>query len=203
MKKIVFIVGESSCGKSTLISNLIKRHPKTYSFIKSTVTRDPRPGEVDGVNYDFIDEQVFLCMDMEDLFVQTVKFGGNYYGTTLEEFQKPQEIGLVAVTHEGIHDIKEGLESRGIEMEYEIIFYATPDTVLRNRGVDWSRVERGNIRVNFLSEYLNGKFDGISVNFISDQYNYEDELPLILIADELHKRVSNKGIVGHYNKESK
>lgn len=171
MKKVVFIVGESGSGKSSMINYLIANYPKEFHYIKSTVTRPPRDGEVDGVSYHFVSENEFRDRDM----VQFVTFGGNLYGTELREFQVDQPVGLVAVTPEGIIDISLGLKALGLDMEYEIIFFKSTNDVLRSRGIEESRITRGNIRQHFETERLAGKYEGISTTIIDDQRNLTAE----------------------------
>ena len=52
--KPIIVLGPSGVGKSTLINALTDKYPKMFGFSVSYTTRAPRPGEVDGVNYNFI-----------------------------------------------------------------------------------------------------------------------------------------------------
>lgn len=172
MKRVVFIVGESGSGKSSMINYLTKTYPDQFYYIKSTVTRAPRMGEVDGVSYHFVRRDEFMNREM----VQYVEFGGNLYGTELKEFQKDQAIGLIAVTPEGILDISNGLEKLGIEMDYKIVFFDSTDEILRSRGVDESRITRGNIRMHFKSENMKGSFNKFKSPFnVQDHENLTQE----------------------------
>lgn len=175
MKKLAFLVGESGSGKSTMINYLINKYPETFYYVKSTVTRPPRMGEVDGVSYHFVRQDEFLIRDM----VQTIEFGGNHYGTEVQEFQKDQPVGLIAVTPEGILDISRGLDKLGIEMDYEILFFDSTDEILRSRGVEESRINRGNIRRMFKEESNNQAYRFFKVSTLQDDSNLtEEELKL-------------------------
>ena len=59
MKKgtLFVISGPSGCGKGTVLKEVLK-NPDLY-FSVSATTRDPRPGEVDGVNYRFMTNEAF------------------------------------------------------------------------------------------------------------------------------------------------
>ena len=59
--KAVVLVGPSGVGKGTVVNHIVRNHPQVHLSISAT-TRDPRPGEVDGVNYYFIDHGEFDAM---------------------------------------------------------------------------------------------------------------------------------------------
>ena len=62
MKKGLLIVlsGPSGVGKGTVIKELMKNDDLKLSYSISMTTRKPRNGEVDGVNYFFVDRDTFL-----------------------------------------------------------------------------------------------------------------------------------------------
>lgn len=77
----VFVVSApSGAGKSTLVQRLMASVPDLVFSISFT-TRKPRPGEVDGRDYFFIDEARFDAMVRENGFVEWVQVYGHRYGT--------------------------------------------------------------------------------------------------------------------------
>jgi len=79
-KKLFVISGSSGVGKGTVLSAFLKKHPEFMLSISCT-TRNPRAGEVDGVNYFFLSKEDFKnCID-NDKFLEWAEFAGNYYGT--------------------------------------------------------------------------------------------------------------------------
>jgi len=77
----VFVVSApSGAGKSTLAQRLVRTVPELIFSISFT-TRKPRPGEVDGRDYFFIDDERFDAMVREDGFVEWVQVYGHRYGT--------------------------------------------------------------------------------------------------------------------------
>lgn len=77
------VAAPSGAGKSSLIKALLARHPKGSMQVSvSTTTRTPRPGEVDGVHYHFVDEQTFLKQVEEGEFYEYAKVFEHYYGTS-------------------------------------------------------------------------------------------------------------------------
>lgn len=77
----VFVVSApSGAGKSTLAQRLVRSVPDLIFSISFT-TRKPRPGEVDGKDYFFIDDARFDAMVREGGFVEWVEVYGHRYGT--------------------------------------------------------------------------------------------------------------------------
>lgn len=79
MKNFFVITGPSAVGKSTII-NYILLNPSFHLSVSYT-TRNPRPGECDGVHYNFLSREVFLKKIEEGFFLEHTFFNNNYYGT--------------------------------------------------------------------------------------------------------------------------
>lgn len=77
---IFMIAGPSGVGKGTVVSELMKLDDKLWLSVSAT-TRDPRSGEVDGVNYHYITQETFQKMIDEDGFLEYAGYVGNSYGT--------------------------------------------------------------------------------------------------------------------------
>lgn len=71
----------SGAGKTSLVKALIERTQDLCVSISHT-TREKRPGEVDGVNYHFVDHDTFLSMVNEAAFLEHAQVFTNYYGTS-------------------------------------------------------------------------------------------------------------------------
>jgi guanylate kinase len=77
----LFIVSApSGAGKTSLVKALLEREPGLRLAVSFT-TRAPRPGEVTGVHYHFVDEARFLAMVREGAFLEHAEVFGNRYGT--------------------------------------------------------------------------------------------------------------------------
>ncbi|MEO0926734.1 MAG: guanylate kinase [Cyanobacteria bacterium J06643_13] len=78
--KLIVITGPSGVGKGTLVSLLLKRHPQLRVSTSAT-TREPRPGETDGVEYYFLSKKDFETAIFNHELLEWAEYAGNYYGT--------------------------------------------------------------------------------------------------------------------------
>lgn len=76
----LIITAPSGAGKSTLIKRLRAEFPRA-GFSVSCTTRAPRAGEVDGVDYVFLDPAEFQARIARNHFAEWAQVHGNYYGT--------------------------------------------------------------------------------------------------------------------------
>lgn len=74
------ISGPAGAGKGTIVKNLLEKHPDVGVSVSCT-TRNPRPGEVNGVNYHFVDDEKFDELVKEDAFYEWAHVHQNRYGT--------------------------------------------------------------------------------------------------------------------------
>lgn len=78
--KLFVVTAPSGAGKTSLIDAVMREDP-TLKISVSYTTRDPRPGEKDGVDYHFVDKKTFLAMRERGEFLESAEVHGNYYGT--------------------------------------------------------------------------------------------------------------------------
>jgi len=85
--KLIVISGPSGAGKTTLVSRLFDRCKLPLVPAVSATTRKPRPGEIDGRDYYFIDEATFEQRRLAGDFLECCEvFGsGHWYGTLRSE----------------------------------------------------------------------------------------------------------------------
>lgn len=103
---IYLILGHSGSGKST-IRNALTSHG--IKKIITYTTRSPRVSEVDGIDYNFIDQELFKKMDQDNLFIGTTCYVGNYYSTLKEDLEKNNNKDsdcVIVVDKEGVLAIK-------------------------------------------------------------------------------------------------
>lgn len=110
---IYIVTGPSGAGKSTLLRRLIQEDAN-LQFSVSHTTRQPRKGEVDGVDYHFTDVTTFQNMIAADAFLEWAEVHSNYYGTSKAQITQRLEQGgdvVVDVDVQGGLLIKKALPS--------------------------------------------------------------------------------------------
>jgi len=95
MKKGILYVlsGPSGSGKTTLAKHVVNT-VKYVDFAISYTTRKIRNGEKDGVDYKFIDEEIFKSMIDKNQFAEWAEVHGNLYGTPINEIDKVLDKGI-------------------------------------------------------------------------------------------------------------
>ncbi|WAL63088.1 guanylate kinase [Amycolatopsis cynarae] len=95
-RRLTVVSGPSGVGKSSVVSELRRLDPDIY-FSVSVTTRAPRPGEVDGAHYHFIDRAMFDKMVAAGELLEHAEFAGNCYGTPREPVERALAEGRQAV----------------------------------------------------------------------------------------------------------
>jgi guanylate kinase len=135
------IVAPSGAGKTSLVRNLLDRHGALALSVSYT-TRDPREGEVDGVDYFFVSREQFEQRQSEGEFIESALVHGNYYGTSGQWISERISAGddiLLEIDWQGAVQVKEQFpDAVGI-------FIAPPSidelrTRLKRRGTDSEEV---------------------------------------------------------------
>ena len=108
---LVLVSGPSGTGKGTVCNLLREKHPELAYSIYAT-TRQPRPGEVDGVNYYFYDKAKFEAMIEAGELLEWANVYGNYYGTpkqaVLDRLEAGEDI-LLEIDTQGALNVMEAM----------------------------------------------------------------------------------------------
>jgi guanylate kinase len=91
--RLTVLSGPSGVGKSTVVAELRRCNPEIWISV-SVTTRRPRPGEVNGREYYFVDTAEFDRMVGVGHLLEWAEFAGNKYGTPAEPVRKRLEEGL-------------------------------------------------------------------------------------------------------------
>ena len=78
---LYIVAAPSGAGKSSLVNALLAREPAISLSISHT-TRPPRPGDVDGQHYHFVNRGVFERLVADGAFIEHAEVFGNLYGTS-------------------------------------------------------------------------------------------------------------------------
>jgi guanylate kinase len=147
MTGTLFVVtAPSGAGKTTLVRMLLERDPAVQLSVSYT-TRAPRPGEVDGRDYHFVDAPGFHAMLGRREFLESAEVHGNYYGTSrvwLEQRMKSGHDVMLEIDWQGARQVRQ------VFRDAVGIFVVPPslpelERRLRDRGQDEDDVIRRRI----------------------------------------------------------
>jgi len=115
------------------LKRLFAEHPGKFAFSVSHTTRSPRPGELDGVQYNFVSREDFSSLLDRGGFVEHAEFSGNLYGTSKQAIASIVESGkrcILDIEVQGVRQIK------STDLNPVYCFIAPPSlAALRNRLV--------------------------------------------------------------------
>ena len=106
----LIICGPSGAGKSTLIKKLVKEYPNDFGFSVSHTTRDPRTGEVDGIDYHFAHTDDMLDMIKKGKFIEHAHVHNRIYGTSVTavtDVTKRRQICILDIDVQGVQTVME------------------------------------------------------------------------------------------------
>lgn len=90
---LIIVTGPSGAGKGTVLGRVLSDLEDVFYSISAT-TRQPRPGEKDGVNYFFLSRDRFDRMVADDEFLEYAEYVGNCYGTPEKPVNEMLDRGL-------------------------------------------------------------------------------------------------------------
>ncbi|MDN5050076.1 guanylate kinase [Aliarcobacter butzleri] len=157
---ILIISGPSGCGKSTLLKEVYK-NISDYYFSISTTTREPRVGEINGVDYFFVSKEEFEEDIKKGNFLEYAKVHDNYYGTSLNPIIQALNEGKLVIFDidvQGHHLVRKKMND-----SVTSVFITTPslkvlEERLNNRNSDSlevieKRVKNAKKEIEFFDEY--------------------------------------------------
>ncbi|MCI5789731.1 MAG: guanylate kinase [Tenericutes bacterium] len=106
--QVIVISSPSGAGKSSIVKALLERDNNLWLSV-STTTRAIRPGEKEGVNYNYVDKEEFIKKIDEGYFLEYTNYAGNYYGTPKKFIKEKIEHGtdvILEIEIEGAANIK-------------------------------------------------------------------------------------------------
>ena len=182
MKGSLFIVtAASGTGKTSLVKQLLATTNDLTVSISHT-TRPPRPGEIDGHHYHFIDVDSFTAAIADNKFLEHAEVFGNYYGTSHASVTAQLQAGIDVILE---IDWQGALQVKKQFADVTMIFILPPSlTTLRqrlsSRGQDTDEVIQMRLSgaVDEMKQYVN--FDYVVINDHFEAALYE--LKAIIVA---------------------
>ena len=140
---VVVISGPSGVGKDVLIDRMIESDRIGFHFTVTATTRDPRPGEKDGINHHFVTVDDFVNLIANDDLLEWAQVYGNYYGVPKKQVRDALTAGnhvilrvdvqgakrlseiipealLIFIIPPSLDVLKSHLEKRGVDLEVEM-----------------------------------------------------------------------------------
>lgn len=105
--RLIVVSGPSGSGKSSILRALGERVP--FRFSVSATTREPRPGEINGVDYLFVSPSEFEDLIAEGKLLEWAVYNNNYYGTPSEPIAAALDAGeniLLDIEIQGARQIR-------------------------------------------------------------------------------------------------
>jgi guanylate kinase len=107
--RLIVVSGPSGAGKDTLIQAALEAIPE-LALIASATTRNPREGEVEGIDHVFLSREEFERWIEEDRLLEWAEYSGNLYGTPKQSVEELLEGGrsvILRIELQGARKIKE------------------------------------------------------------------------------------------------
>ena len=132
---LFIVTGPSGAGKGTVLSRLLPAMERLHCSVSAT-TRQPRPGEQDGVNYYFLAKPAFEEMIRRNEFFEYAEYVGNYYGTPAAPVDECLEKGIDVILE---IEVQGALIVKEKRPEARLVFIIPPSFAdlelrLRSRG---------------------------------------------------------------------
>ncbi len=127
--RLTVLSGPSGVGKGSVVERLRAHYPQVWLSVSAT-TRRPRPGEIDGVHYHFVDDAEFDRMVAAGEMLEWAEYAGNRYGTPRRPVLERLARGLPALLE---IDLQGARQVRAAMPDTLLVFLAPPS---------WEELER-------------------------------------------------------------
>ncbi|WP_238882539.1 guanylate kinase [Clostridium sp. YIM B02551] len=169
---LIVISGPSGAGKGTICKALLEKNDDLFISVSAT-TRNPRAGEIDGVNYYFLDKDSFKEKINSGDFLEYAEVYGNYYGTPKSKVEEMLLSGKDVILE---IDIQGALKVKENSQEGIFVFILPPSMEeLKKRIIKRGSETEESLMTRFKSAYQ-------EINYVST-YNYA------VVNDEVHEAV--------------
>jgi guanylate kinase len=166
--RLTVLSGPSGVGKGTVVAAIRRSYPQIWISVSYT-TREPRPGEQEGVEYHFITREQFARMIDNGELLEYDEHFGNVYGTPLEPVQQHLATRTPTLLEIEVHGAR---QVRAAMPEAQLVFLKPPS---------WDELERrltgrGTESAGFVAERLERA---------RMEMDAEDEFDVVVVNDDV------------------
>lgn len=172
---IILLSGSSSCGKNTVIKELLKNNDN-LKYIHTFTSRDKRPGESDGDPYFFISKEEFQTKIKTNDFYEHELIHNNFYGVEKAYCEKLLNEGNHLIKDMGVigtFSLKEQLKGKFVETIYFYVDKSTLKKRLINRGDKLEDIKTRLKRFKF------EKANMLKYNYVIKNYNLQNTVKIV------------------------
>ncbi|MFR0591331.1 guanylate kinase [Bifidobacterium thermophilum] len=173
--RLIVLTGPTAVGKGTVEAALLAKHPEVWVSVSAT-TREPRPGEVNGVNYWFMSEAEFVRKEQEGKFLETaVVHGMAHYGTPLQpvlDHLAANTPAILEIDLQGARRVKQKASQMGLDVVYVFIAPPSYEELVRRligRGTENEEQRAKRLETAKVELAAEPEFDVVIVNNTVDQ----------------------------------
>jgi guanylate kinase len=192
---LVIISGPSGVGKDTIIDELRRREAASgrvgeRHYVVTVTTRSPRDGEVDGIDYHFVDRGEFLRIRAERGFLEANEVHGNWYGSPRQQVRDALLQGkdvLLKIDVQGAQVVKE-------QVSEALLIFIVPPTLetlisrLRARATETADELEVRQRDAAVEIARQGDFDHVVVNETGRVEQTADRIESIIASERAAHR---------------
>ena len=173
--RLIVLTGPTAVGKGTVEAALLAKHPQVWVSVSAT-TREPRPGEVNGVNYWFMSEAEFVRKEQEGKFLETeVVHVMAHYGTPLQpvlDHLAANTPTILEIDLQGARRVKQKASQMGLDVVYVFIAPPSYEELVRRligRGTENEEQRAKRLETAKVELAAEPEFDVVIVNNTVDQ----------------------------------
>lgn len=193
------ISGPAGVGKGSVCKDYLSRYNDTFLSVSAT-TRQPRPGEENGINYYFKTKDEFEKMIANDELLEYASFCGNYYGTPEKEVRSSLEEGKDIILE---IEVQGALKVKEIMPEAVLIFIFPPsfeelEKRLTGRNTETPEVIKKRLERAKEELVISKQYDYVVVN---DEIEIASKKIRCIVDAEKQKVIRNEKLITEVTKQ--